>query len=591
MSAPAKDGSSTRSRGKKRREHPLFSTNAAITSAHQRLRFSHPSPSPPPPSPQPTPFHPPPLPDAQTANQAPTFSTSGCACLDLFFKGVVRGCSQSAMQDMLEKAWAESPELTLQVLLHGRDCREGKGERAVIVAALLWLREHRPCTYIANLLSFLRVGYLKDLLVVAKKAQEDGQDLLGGDGDELVELQVLAEFIRHDVQQLSGLQYSADHLGEGKEGEEGEEKGEGKDEKPSASSPQVSLAAKWAPTEGSHFDEAPLRFAHRLARLLFPNDPRPLWRYRRTLSALRRHLAVVETLACAQQWEWIEFEHVPSKAHMLLKKAFQRHQEGRYAQYLIDVQRGKKSIKSRGLQPHELIRAYRQGGAADATTEAQWAALVKGVSERGWLSGAIAVVDVSGSMSSGAGSVAPIDPALALGILVAEVTTGPFAHRVITFSAKPQWYQLPTGSLFEQVKGLHGADWQQNTNLQAVFDLILSCALKYHVDSSALPSTLFILSDMEFDAGTGGRFKATNFQVVQTKYRLAGYRMPQVVFWNLSGKTSGAPVRMDEKGVALLSGFSAELLKHVIKGNIDNPHALMVEAVSKYAVVVEEHER
>ena len=644
MSTAAKTAPSSGSTSRKRREHPLFLTNPAITSAHQRIRLFPSNPTLPTPSPStstsipsPPPFPPPPRPDTQTLNSAPTFSTSGSACLDLFFKATVRGCSAQLVRDLLAQAWMEQPELALQVLMHGRDCRGGKGERLVVTEALLWLRRHKPCTYLANLLGFLRVGYFKDLLVVAQRAWEEGQATLGSMGDEMVELEVLAEFLRHDAGQLSVAhqqkmaEEAAKGAEDGEEGKKGErkkgdekaegegekpqrklgkkrmkheeekkkkqekrekkrehaEKSEGKEEKEGGS--QLSLAGKWAPTEGSHFDEKPLRFAHRIADLLFPGQPRPLKRYRQLLSCLRQQLQVVERLACERQWEQIQFERVPSKCHLLLKKAFMRHQEARYKQYLEDVKAGKKEVKSTGLQPHELTSKYRVGGAQDETTEVQWKALVRGVRNAGGLAGAIAVVDVSGSMTSGSGSVAPIDPAIALGLLVSEVSTGPFAHRVLTFSAKPQWHVIQRGSLHEQVTRLQKADWGGNTDLQATFDLILTLAVQHRVSPSALPSTLFILSDMEFDSACGA-FNVSNFEVVQTKYALAGYPMPKVVFWNLSGSTGGAPVRMGDAGVALLSGFSGELLKVVMSGQIDNPHSLMVAAVSKYDVVVEKHE-
>ena len=622
MSTPAKTATTGAKASKKRREHPLFTTNAAITSARQRLRLSPstnpaPSPSPDPLSAAiPTAPSPTPRPDTKTANGAATFSTSGSACLDLFFSGVVRGCDPSKLEALLEASWREDAELTLQVLLHGRDCRGGKGERLVIQQALLWLRRHKPCTYLANLLAFLRAGYFRDLLLVAEKAQGEGLPKLGQEGGELIELELMAEFLRYDAEQLTIVQPAAattdcksaesvmevetkDESEEEKKGEEKEktdekdEKEEKKGKKEKAPTPTISLAAKWAPTEKGHFDKAPLHFASRLARLLFPSDPRPLLRYRRLLSSLRERLGIVERSMCANEWEEIHFEAVPSKAHLLLRKAFARHQAERYAAYLADVKTGVKKIKSTGLQPHELTRQYRAHSAVeDETVEAQWRAVVEGVRAAGGLVNAMAVVDVSGSMTGGGGRVAPIDPAIALGLLVAQSASGPFADRVITFSTEPMWHRLPEGgSLLQRVTSLAGADWGQTTDLQKVFDLLLSLAVQFRVPQAELPSTLYVFSDMEFDVACGD-FDVTNYEVIQTKYSLAGYAMPRVIFWNLSGQGRGnAPGRMNEAGVALLSGFSGELLKLVMEGEELSPLKMMRMAVSGYDVVVEEQER
>ena len=177
----------------------------------------------------------------------------------------------------------------------------------------------------------------------------------------------------------------------------------------------LSLAGKWAPSEGSHFDKSN-RLAKRLAKLLYgDSNGHSLVPYRRLLTRLRTHLAVVERLMCANDWDQINFASVPSKAHLKLKKAFSAHQAERYAEYLASVKSGKSEIKSTGLHPHELTKHYRNNGEVDETVESQWADLIEKMRTAGGLTSAVALVDVSGSMSSGQGNVAPIDVAIALG--------------------------------------------------------------------------------------------------------------------------------------------------------------------------------
>lgn len=106
-------------------------------------------------------------PDARTANMAATFSSSNSPTLDLFFH-LVRGFPSEDVQRELAAAWKEDPDTALRILLHARDCHgAGKGEKLVVRHALLWLRQHKPRTYLANLLEFLRHGYLKDLVLLA----------------------------------------------------------------------------------------------------------------------------------------------------------------------------------------------------------------------------------------------------------------------------------------------------------------------------------------------------------------------------------------------------------------------------------------
>ena len=50
-------------------------------------------------------------------------------------------------------------------------------------------------------------------------------------------------------------------------------------------------------------------------------------RYRKTLV---NNTSVVETSMCANQWENIEYVHVPSVASKVYGRAFRRHDESRY---------------------------------------------------------------------------------------------------------------------------------------------------------------------------------------------------------------------------------------------------------------------
>jgi hypothetical protein len=103
-----------------------------------------------------------PGPSARTANGAASLATTKAPCLDLFYH-LARGYSKEAIESALPICWNENPETTLQVLLHARDCHSvkgkgGKGERLVVYYALIWLRINRPRSYLANLITFLRVG-------------------------------------------------------------------------------------------------------------------------------------------------------------------------------------------------------------------------------------------------------------------------------------------------------------------------------------------------------------------------------------------------------------------------------------------------
>lgn len=246
---------------------------------------------------------------------------------------------------LLEDSWNISPENTVQILLNARNIRGGKGEKCVVFQGLLWLRANKPGTYLLNLAEFLRVGCFKDLLqLVGMMSKEQDKYPKLGIQDEFIELELMAEFLKSDMEKLDVFKtITASEMSD--ENEEGKKK---------QSSPRLSLAAKWAPSEGSHFDREHLRFAKRLAKLLFPAEKYPLPMYRKTLSSLRKQLFLTETAMCAKQWDKINYNVVPSRAAKLLKKAFQKNDSERYSKYLEDCKSGKAKINTAAIFPHEV---------------------------------------------------------------------------------------------------------------------------------------------------------------------------------------------------------------------------------------------
>jgi UDP-N-acetylglucosamine--N-acetylmuramyl-(pentapeptide) pyrophosphoryl-undecaprenol N-acetylglucosamine transferase len=71
---------------------------------------------------------------------------------------------------------------------------------------------------------------------------------------------------------------------------------------------------------------------------------------------------------------------------------------------------------------------------------------------------------------------------------------------------------------------LEKTHWTMNTDLQKVFDLILDTSIEHKVKENDMPKTIYIISDMEFDAATSDN-KKTNFKIIKQKYKEAGYEI------------------------------------------------------------------
>lgn len=323
------------------------------------------------------------------------------------------------------------------------------------------------------------------------------------------------------------------------------------------------LCAKWMPRKG---DEA-----NKIRKFLnlSPKD------YRRTIVDLT---SVVEQQMCARDWTNINYSHVPSKASKLYRKAFKKRDEARYASFLTKVEKGEAKINSKALHPHEIVSQYFTS-TGDRTLEAQWKALPNYLTDS--VESFLPVCDTSGSMSG-----LPIQVCIALGIYLSEKNTGPFKDAFITFSTNPQLQILRGDTLLSKIKQLQVAEWGGNTDISKVFTLILRTAVANQLRQEQMPTSILILSDMQFNqCAVNGN--STAFQMITREYQSAGYNVPKLIFWNLNASGS-FPVSFNQDGVALVSGFSPSIMTQLLKGENLTPESLMLKTVmsDRYKVIL-----
>ena len=399
-------------------------------------------------------------------------------------------------------------------------------------------------------------------------------------------------------------------------------------QRPSAKRPsaRLSLAGKWAPSEGSHFDRRPYRFATTLANCLFPQSRQASKLYRQLCSSLRDELRIVERDMCRQQWADIHLSTVPARCHQLLKKAFRMHQPARYAAFLSQVKRGQASIKTGGLQPHELVSGYRSmlpPMETDDAAESQWKSAVeqlRGQLDEAEAVKALAIVDTSGSMAwnlqlgqwqrpgqldSKMDSLAPIDAAMALALLIAQVNApGPLQNAVITFSDEARWLELPsasTSTLGQRVDALRsGAANGGGTNVVNALTLLLDTAVERGWHDDDMPTAVFILTDMDFRTAQG--HEQLHLGSLREQFGSRGLRLPRITLWNLAARAASSnsvkpwtdeAAKGKESGPAVLSCYSLPALAMAL-GQLDvDPMLAMLKAVGPYmaGVYVDSSER
>ena len=306
----------------------------------------------------------------------------------------------------------------------------------------------------------------------------------------------------------------------------------------------------------------------------------------------------------------IKYEAVPSRANLIYNSAFLRHDEERRRNFLSKLEKGETKINASTLFPHDIVHRYTEGGwgttvkALDQTLEALWKSLPDTVNGCG---NTIVVADGSGSMTSkvgGGSNVTALDVANALAIYFAERSSGQFKDNYITFSENPRLVDFSHGkTLRDKIRIALSHDEMANTNIEAVFDLILGTAIKNNMSQSDIPHNIPIISDMEFDGcavtneyrrGYGrygsdnGRVNSRLFTEISKRYADAGYQLPRLVFWNVNSRTGTIPVKENDLGVALVSGFSTNIVKMVMSGQTD-PYECLLETLNteRYAPVEE----
>lgn len=435
---------------------------------------------------------------------------------DLFYK-IGASRGKNIIPDFVA-AFAENQNHALRIAAWSRDVRGGAGERKIFRDILLYLEKNDPDAAKALAKKVPELGRWDDLLVFV------GADL------------------KH---------FAFDMIKEALDAGNG-------------------LTAKWMPRKGEVAVEL---------RTYFGWSPKF---YRKRLVELTK---VVETQMCAKDWDNINFNQVPSLASARYKKAFQKH-TAKYAEWTAALASGdpKAKVNASAVYPYDVLKGL-IGGYGSQTKEqlnhitAQWEALPNYVGDANILP----LVDVSGSMTCKAGgwqsksTVTCLDVSVSLGLYLADKNKGKFKDTFLTFSTHPELLHLK-GNIVQKISQMHRSSWAMSTNIEAAFELILKTAINGNVPQEEMPTAVLIMSDMQFNQAV--RRNDTAMQMIERKFRDAGYEVPQVVFWNLNAHDN-APVSHDKSGAALISGFSPAILKSVLATDYDKftPENVMLETI------------
>ena len=479
-----------------------------------------------------------------TENGAVGYKSSKSALVDINYKvASLRNSDEDEIVALFDEAFKENKEYALKWLFFARDIREGLGERRLFRIYYKRLFELDNVLFRKNLHNIVEYGRWDDLISLLGISYGSDEHIISIIRSQLVE-------DTHNYE----------------------------------SNKPISLLAKWMPSENASSRQTKT-LARQLMKLL-NISPR---KYRLMLSKLRSYSNVVETQMCNNKWNEIDYEKVPSLANLKYKDAFMKHDMERRLDYLSSVSKGESKLNMKVATPVDVVAKYRDRtryrwdiGDFDPTLELAWKNLKDVMVED-----TLVVADGSGSMLIKVTSnTTALDIANALAIYTSEHNSGIYKNKYITFSSKPRFVDFSNAnSLQEKLQIAKEYSEVSNTNIEAVFDLILQTAIKNSIPQNQMVKNILIISDMEFDEAQR-TWRSSDpvltqplFDLIKRRYSDAGYALPKLIFWNVNSRTKTIPLIENELGVALVSGFSQNVLKMVMTNNL-NPYDILIETIT-----------
>lgn len=460
---------------------------------------------------------------AKTENGADARNTTDSALLDMFSTiGSMRARSEDEIIKKFELAFREDPLSAMRCLFWLRDVRGGAGERRVFRVLLPYIAEKHSGVMLENMKHIPEYGRWDDYYLFIGTALEEEMWTT-------IKAVLYADkfFMEHD--------------------------------KP------CTLLAKWlkkADASSPNTRKLGIYTAQKLGMSVYD--------YKRLCVKLRKYIDVVEQRMSANEWGTINYPAVPSRAMMNYRKAFARHDEERFNEYLNKVQSGEQKINSATLYPYDIVEKILYGHEDSKVLEAQWNNLPDYVDGD---VNAVVMADVSDSMNG-----RPMATSIGLAMYFAERNKGAYHNLFMTFSGRPEFVEVKGETITEKIRFISRANWQMNTDLEAALLKILDVAIENHCSQEEMPKSLIIISDMEIDRRTGQKHGENFYDYVSRAYEEHGYKIPNVVFWNVNSRHDVFLADKNRKGVQLVSGQSASTFKNLI-GCVDKTPVEMMYSV------------
>lgn len=464
-----------------------------------------------------------------TENGGIAYKSTLSGLLDFFATvGALRSRSDEEIINIFENAYAEDKLLAVKILFYGRDIRGGCGERRLFRVLIAHCARRHPEAIENNL----------DLIGVYGR-YDDLYSLIGTPLEDKMWITMKNQWDRDIADYRNGN--------------------------------AVSLLAKWIKTPDSKSTATKTLGILTCKKISNSN----VYEFKRQLRKLRKRINIVESYMCRNEWSDIKYSTVPSRAMMIYRNAFLRHDENGFNEYLTALQNGDAKINAETLYPYDIIKPYMDlcnvdntdnlyHEGSDPIIESQWKALpdyLTDINGNHIDTNVIVMSDVSGSMFYD--HYVPICSSVSLGIYFAQRNKGDFHNLMMTFSEEPSFISIKDGQTLHEITcSVLDTDWGLSTNFNAAMRAILDVCVQNNVPADEVPKALICITDMEFDKADCNRTRT--LKQADEMFRKAGYKRPHLVFWNVNARRDTFHVTKDDMSAVLISGHSPSAFKTVI---------------------------
>lgn len=457
-------------------------------------------------------------------NGGRVFNSTGNSLLDMY--ATIGGMRNRDEYDIVGKWYAarqDNETLADNMILYIRDCRGGLGERRIGRILLRNLAAVEPAKVVRNFDLIIENGRWDDLFcLIGTKVENEVYDF------------VQSQF-RKDVKDL-------------------------------AKGRAVSLLGKWMPSINTSSQDT-----RALARKFCAHWKLSERTYRKTLSALRTKIDIVEKKMSEGKWNEIDFSHVPSKAMNRYVNVFNSRCGAEFLAYKQKLVAGETKVNAATLFPADIVKKYLNTHSLDTVDEEQWKAMPNYVNGE---YDCVVVADVSGSMTCCNNE--PMATSIGLATYFAQRNKGAYHGLYMTFTDHPSFITIRDGqkltSIINDVKR-KGVGY--STNVDAMMEAIYNMAVK----TREVPKAVIIISDGEFDRYCTRGFADSIVAKWNQKLMRAGLPQTKIISWNVACRhdTVIAPAT---DNVAFCSGYSAGVFKNLLGMIEKSAYDAMVEVLT-----------